>query len=79
MDLVHTSDKDDATISSSQSDLQHTDPELGKVQDLEGYHQKEGVQDEILDEDLPEDQRRTLKDLIRRYPEVSTYCPEKPM
>ena len=56
-----------------------TDPELGEVPDLEGYHQKEGVRDVKLGEDLSEDQLRMLKDLIRRYPDVFTDMPEKPM
>ena len=42
-------------------------PELGEVPDLEGYHQKEGVRDVKLGEDLSEDQRRMLKDLILGY------------
>ena len=54
---------------------QDTDPELGEVPDLEGYHQKEGVRDVKLGEDLSEDQRRMLKDLIRRYPDVFTDMP----
>ena len=31
-----------------------TDPELGEVPDLEGYHRKEGVQDVRIGEDLSE-------------------------
>ena len=41
----------------------------------EGYHQKEGVRDVKLGEDLPEDQRHMLKDLTRRYPDVFTDMP----
>ena len=54
---------------------QDTDPELGEVPDLEGYHQKEGVRDVKLGEDLSENQRRMLKDLTRRYPDVFTDMP----
>ena len=42
VDVVHTSNKDDVTIAVAGVIYQHTDPELGKVPDLEGYHQKEG-------------------------------------
>ena len=51
---------------------QDTDLEMGEVPDLEGYHQKEGVRDVKLGEDLSEDQRCMLKDLTRRYPDVFT-------
>ena len=37
-DVVHTSNKDDATIVI----YQDTDPELGELLNLEGYHQKKG-------------------------------------
>ena len=67
---VHTSNKDDATIAVAGVIHQDTDPEQGEVPDLEGYHQKEGVQDVKLGEDLPEDQRHMLKDLTQRYPDV---------
>ena len=60
--------------SSNQSDYQDTDPEL-EVPHLEGYHQKEGVRDIKLGEDLSEDQRHVLKDLTRRYPDVFTDMP----
>ena len=45
VEVVHTSNKDDATIAVSGVIYQDTDPELGVhvVPDLEGYHQKEGV------------------------------------
>ena len=43
VDVVHTSNKDDATIAVAGVIYQDTDPELGKVPDLEGYHQKEVV------------------------------------
>ena len=42
-DVVHTSSKDDVTIAVAGVIYQDTDPELGKVPDFEGYHQKEGV------------------------------------
>ena len=45
MDVVHTSNKDDATIAVAGVIYQDTDPELGEVPDLEGYHLKEGVRD----------------------------------
>ena len=35
---------------------QDTDPEMGEVPDLEGYHQREWVGDVKLSEDLSEDQ-----------------------
>ena len=54
---------------------QDVDPELGEVPDLEGYRQKEGVRDVKLGDELPEDQRRVLKDLVRRYPDVFTDMP----
>ena len=40
VDVVHTSNKDDATIAVAGVIYQDTDPELGEVSDLEGYHQK---------------------------------------
>ena len=43
VDVVHTSNKDDATIAVAGVIYQDTDPELGQVPDLECYHQKEGV------------------------------------
>ena len=54
---------------------QDVDPELGEVPDLEGYRQREGVRDVKLGDELPEDQRRVLKDLVRRYPDVFTDMP----
>ena len=56
---------------------QDTEPELEKVPDLEGYHHKEGVRDVKLGEDLTEDQRHMLKDLINRYPYVFTDIPKE--
>ena len=72
--VVHTSNKDDATIAAAGVIYQDTDPELGEVPDLEGYHQKEGVLDVKLGEDLSEDQRH-MKDLTRKYPDVFTDMP----
>ena len=43
VDVVHTSNKDDVKIGLAGVIYQDTDPELGEVPDLEGYHQKEGV------------------------------------
>ena len=43
--------------------------------DLEGYRQKEGVRDVKLGDELPEDQRCVLKDLVRRYSDVYTDMP----
>ena len=43
VDVVHTSNKDDATIEVAGVIYQETDPEMGEIPDLEGYHQKEGV------------------------------------
>ena len=63
MDVVHTRNKDDATIAVARVIYQDTNPELGEVPDLEGYHQKGRVRDVKLGEDLSEDQRRMLKDL----------------
>ena len=41
--VVPTNDKNGATVAVASVIRQHTDPELGKVPDLEGYHQREGV------------------------------------
>ena len=65
VDVVHTSNKDDAPIAVAGVIYQETDPELGEVPDLDSYHQKEGVRDVKLGEDLSEDQRNMLKDLTR--------------
>ena len=40
--------------------------------DLEGDRQREGIRDVKLGDELPEDQRCVLKDLVWRYPDV--YC-----
>ena len=79
MDVVDTSNKDDATIAAAGVIYQDTDLELGEVPDLEGYPQKEGVRDVKLGEDLSEDQCRMLMDLTRKYPDVYTNMPMKPM
>ena len=42
---------------------QEFDPELGELNDLEGYRQIEGVSDVNLGDELPKDQRRVLKEL----------------
>ena len=61
VDLVHTSNEDDVTIAVARVIYQDTDPEPGTVPDLEGYHQKEGVRDVKVYEDLSEDHRHMLK------------------
>ena len=63
MDVVHTSNKDDATIAVAGVVHQDTDPELGEVPEVK------------LGEHLSEDQQCTLKDLIRRHPDVFTDMP----
>ena len=68
VEVVHTSNKDNVTIAAAGVIHQDTDPELGEVPDLEGYHQKERVRGVKLREDLSEDQRHMLKDLTRKYP-----------
>ena len=77
VDVVHTSNKNDATIAVARVSYQDTDPELGEVPDLEGYHQKEGVRDVKLGEDLSEDQQRMFKDLTGMYPDVFTDVPRE--
>ena len=77
MDVVHTSNKDDATIAVAKMKYQDNDPELGEVPDLESYHQKEGVQDVKLGEDLFEDQRNMLKDLTGGTLMYLQICPKK--
>ena len=52
MGAVHTSNKDIAAIAVAGVIYQDSDPELGKIPDLQGYHQKERVQDVKLGEDL---------------------------
>ena len=67
--------RDGATVAVASVKHQDVDSELGEVPNLEGYHQEEGVCDVQLGEELPEDQRRVLKDLVRRYPDVFTDMP----
>ena len=53
VEVVHKSNKDDATVAVARVILhQDTDLELGEVPDLEAYHQKEGVRDVKIGEDL---------------------------
>ena len=66
---------DGATVAVAGVIHQDIDPELGEVPDMEGYCQREGVRDVKLGDELPEDQRRVLKDLVRRYPDVFTDMP----
>ena len=73
--VVPVDDTDGATVAVAGVIHQDVDPELGEVPDLEGYRQREGVRDVKLGDDLPEDQRRVLKDLVRRYPDVFTDMP----
>ena len=63
MDVVHTSNKDDATTAVAGVIYQDTDPELGEVPDVK------------LGDDLSEDQQCMMKDLIWRYPDVFTDMP----
>ena len=73
--VVTVDDTDGATVAVAGVIHQDVDPELGEVPDLEGYRQREGVRDVKLGDELPEDQRRVLKDLVRRYPDVFTDMP----
>ena len=73
--VVPVDDTDGATVAVAGVIHQDVDPELGEVPDLEGYHQREGVRDVKLGDELPEDQQRVLKDLVRRYPDVFTDMP----
>ena len=73
--VVPVGDTDGAAIAVANVIHQDVDPELGEVPDLEGYRQREWVRDVKLGEELPEDQRCVLKDLIRRYPNVFTDMP----
>ena len=73
--MVTVDSTDGATIAVAGVIHQDVDPELGEVPDLEGYRQREGVRDVKLGDELPEDQRRVLKDLVRRYPDVFTDMP----
>ena len=73
--VVPVDSTDGATVAVAGVIHQDVDPELGEVPDLEGYRQREGVRDVKLGDELPEDQRRVLKDLVRRYPDVFTDMP----
>ena len=73
--VVPVDGTDGATVAVAGVIHQDVDPELGEVPDLEGYRQREGVRDVKLGDELPEDQRRVLKDLVRRYPDVFTDMP----
>ena len=73
--VVPVDDTDGATVAVASVIHQDVDPELGEVPDLEGYRQREGVRDVKLGDELPEDQRRVLEDLVRRYPDVFTDMP----
>ena len=73
--MVPVDDTDGATIAVAGVIHQNVDSELGKVPDLGGYRQREGVNDVKLGDELPEDLRRVLKDLVRRYPDVFTDMP----
>ena len=57
MDMVQTKNKEEATKAVARVIYQDTDPELGEVHvpHLEGNHQKEGVRDAKLGEDISED------------------------
>ena len=70
--MVHTSNKDVTIIAVAGVIYQGPHPELGEVPDLRGYPQKKGFRDVKLGENLSEDQRCMLKDLIRRHPDVFT-------
>ena len=73
--MVPVDDTDGATVAVAGVIHQDVDPELGEVPDLESYRQREGVRVMKLGDELPEDQRCVLKDLVRRYPVVFTDMP----
>ena len=73
--VVPVDSTDGATVAVAGVIHQVGHPELGEVPDLEGYLLREGVRDVKLGDELPEDQRRVLKDLVRRYPDVFTDMP----
>ena len=75
--MVSIDNTDGATIAVAGVILQDVNPELGEVPDLEGHRQREGVRDLKLGDELPEDQRRVLKDLVRRYPNVFIDMPSE--
>ena len=65
--VVPVDSADGATVAVASVTHQDVDPELGEVLDMGGYCQRKGVCDVKLDEELPEDQRRVLRDLVQRY------------
>ena len=73
--VVPVDDIDGTTVAVAGVIHQDIAPELGEVPDWEGYRQREGVRDVKLGDELPEDQRHVLKDLVRRYPDVFTDMP----
>ena len=73
--VVPVDDTDGTTVAVAGVIHQDIAPELGEVPDWEGYRQREGVRDSKLGDELPEDQRHVLKDLVRRYPDVFTDMP----
>ena len=72
--VVPIDDTDGATVAVAGVIHQDGDPELGEVPDLEGYLQREGARDVKLGDELPEDLRSLLREVIRRYPEVLRGC-----
>ena len=76
---VPVDDTDGVTVAVAHVIHEDVDPELGEVPDLEGYCQREGVRDVKLGDELPEDQQRVLKDLVRRIPMCLPTCLERLM
>ena len=72
--VVPADSRDGATAAVAGVIHQDSNPELGEVPDLAGYHQREGVREIKLGEELHEDQPRVLKDLVK-YPDVFIYMP----
>ena len=72
MDVIHTSNKGDATIAVARVIYQDTlTQSWQEVPNLEGYHQKEGVRDIKLGEDLSEDRVKLTGDIpIRCKPYI---------
>ena len=68
VDVVHTSNKDDVSIAVVKVIYQDTDPELGEVPDLQGYHQIDGVLDVKLGEELSENQEHYVEGLDPKVP-----------
>ena len=73
--VVPIDNSDGAAVALAGVIHQDVDPELGEVPDLEDYRQREGVRDVKFGNELPKDQRRVLKDLVWRYPDVFTDMP----